>query len=189
MKGFFRWFKSSTKIKRWILIIIIGILLTCYGMAEVLTSDKQEFSNLGKIILIFVVGFVLVVWGIISIQKRTLEILVEETDERIDKNTKNVKSLIFNKKIYDQGPKIVAIGGGAGLNSVLKGLKKYTDNITAIVTVSDYGEKQNSSNGIAGSKVLDDIKQSIVALSENESVMEKLMNLNYSDPELKGLCF
>ena len=189
MKGFFRWFKSSTKIKRWILIIIIGILLTCYGMAEVLTSDKQEFSNLGKIILIFVVGFVLVVWGIISIQKRTLEILVEETDERIDKNTKNVKSLIFNKKVYDQGPKIVAIGGGAGLNSVLKGLKKYTDNITAIVTVSDYGEKQNCSNGIAGSKVLDDIKQSIVALSENESVMEKLMNLNYSDPELKGLCF
>ncbi|MFR3782813.1 MAG: 2-phospho-L-lactate transferase CofD family protein [Clostridia bacterium] len=52
----------------------------------------------------------------------------------------NVKSLIFNKKVYDKGPNIVVIGGGTGLNTVLSGLKNYTNNLTAIVTISDYGE-------------------------------------------------
>ena len=56
-------------------------------------------------------------------------------------------TLIFNKKVYNQGPKVVVIGGGSGLNTVLRGLKYYTDNITAIVTVSDYGETPTDSRG------------------------------------------
>ena len=53
----------------------------------------------------------------------------------------NINSLIFNKKVYDKGPNIVVIGGGTGLNTVLSGLKNYTSNLTAIVTVSNYGEE------------------------------------------------
>ena len=145
MKGIFKWFKSNTKIKRWILLIIIGVLLCCYGMAEVLTSKQMEFINLAKIAGIFVVGFICIVYSIIAIQKRTLEILIENSDKRSNDESSNLKTLIFNKKVYNQGPKVVAIGGGAGLNSVLKGLKNYTDNITAIVTVSDYGEAVTNS--------------------------------------------
>lgn len=59
MKGFFRWFRSSTKMKRWMLLILIGIVLACYGMAEILTGDRLDFMPLAKIILCFVVGFVL----------------------------------------------------------------------------------------------------------------------------------
>ena len=140
MKGFFRWFRSSTKMKRWMLLILIGIVLACYGMAEILTGQRLDFWPLMKIIVCFVVGFVFVVSGLIHMQKRTLELLVQETDDRIEDNKVKVNSLIYNKKIYDQGPKIVAIGGGTGLNAVLRGLKNYTDNLTAIVTVSDYGE-------------------------------------------------
>ena len=124
MKGFFRWFKSKTKIKRWILLILVGIILCCYGMADVLTSTQIEFADLAKIILIFIVGFVCIIYSIVAIQKRTLEILVEDTDKRLQDNKANVKSLIFNKKVYNQGPKVVVIGGGTGLNSVLRGLKK-----------------------------------------------------------------
>lgn len=123
MKGFFKWFKANTKIKRWILLIIIGVLLCCYGMAEVLTSKQMEFINLAKVAGIFVIGFICIIYSIIAIQKRTLEILVEDTDKRMADDRSNVKTLIFNKRIYNQGPKVVAIGGGAGLNSVLKGLK------------------------------------------------------------------
>ena len=148
MKGFLKWFKSNAKIKRWILLVIIGVLLCCYGMAEILTSKQIEFSNLAKIIGLFVLGFVCIIYSIIAIQKRTLEILVEDTDNRSKEDSSNVKTLIFNKKVYNQGPKIVAIGGGTGLNSVLRGLKKYTDNITAIVTVSDYGEEKTQSRKI-----------------------------------------
>ena len=105
MKGFFRWFKQKTKMKRWMLLILIGILLCCYGMATVLTSKQIEIIDLAKIIGIFVVGFVCVIVGIVSIQKRTLELLVADTDKRVTDENSKVKSLIFNKKIYNQGPK------------------------------------------------------------------------------------
>lgn len=189
MKGFFKWFKANTKIKRWILLIIVGVLLCCYGMAEVLTSRQMEFGNLAKIAGIFVVGFICIIYSIVAIQKRTLEILVEDTDKRMDDERSNVKTLIFNKRIYNQGPKVVAIGGGAGLNSVLKGLKNYTDNITAIVTVSDYGEQKTESRKMLDTLPLDDVKESIVALSSNEEAMEKLMNFKFKSGRLSNLSF
>ena len=189
MKGFFRWFKSKTKIKRWILLILVGIILCCYGMADVLTSTQIEFADLAKIILIFIVGFVCIIYSIVAIQKRTLEILVEDTDKRLQDNKANVKSLIFNKKVYNQGPKVVVIGGGTGLNSVLKGLKKYTDNITAIVTVSDYGSQKTESRQVLDTLPLDDIKESLVALSENEEVTEKLLNYKFKNGRLANLNF
>ena len=189
MKGFFRWFKSKTKIKRWILLILVGIILCCYGMADVLTSTQIEFADLAKIILIFIVGFVCIIYSIIAIQKRTLEILVEDTDKRLQDNKANVKSLIFNKKVYNQGPKVVVIGGGTGLNSVLRGLKKYTDNITAIVTVSDYGSQKTESRQVLDTLPLDDIKESLVALSENEEVTEKLLNYKFKNGRLANLNF
>lgn len=124
MKGFFRWFKSSTKMKRWILLLVVGIILACYGMARILVAKTFDFKEIAIIIGIFVIGFVFVILGIIHMQKRTLELLVQESDSReLDKKAK-VSSLIFNKKVYNQGPKIVAIGGGSGLNSVFKRIKK-----------------------------------------------------------------
>ena len=189
MKGFFRWFKSNTKMKRWIILIIIGVMLSCYGVAKVLTSEKMEFIGLAQILPIFVIGFICIIYSIVAIQKRTLEILVEDTDKRNLEEKENVKSLIFNKKVYNQGPKIVVIGGGSGLNSVLRGLKKYTDNITAIVTVSDYGMQKTESRRMLDALPLDDVKESIVALSEKEEAMEKLMNFKFKYGRLKDLSF
>ena len=148
MKGFFRWFKSGAKMKRWMLTIIVGIILSCFSIAELITAKELSFIEVGKIVVLFVIGFTLIIIGLIYSQKRVLELLIEDTDDRISEGKKdvNVKSLIFNKTVYDKGPKIVAIGGGTGLNTVLKGLKHYTNNITAIVTVSDYG------NGLTQSK-------------------------------------
>ena len=189
MKGILKWFRSSTKMKRWMFLIILGIVLCCYGMAEILTGERLDFMPLLKIIACFVVGFVFVITGLIQMQRRTLELLVQETDSRIEDGKAKVNSLIFNKKVFDQGPKIVAIGGGNGLNAVLRGLKNYTDNLTAIVTVSDYGEIIPESRRILGAMPLDDIKESIVALSKDEESMEKLLNLQYKSGTLKDLSF
>lgn len=189
MKGFFRWFKSNAKMKRWMLLLLIGIILSCYGMATVLTSNQMEFIDVAKIIAIFVVGFVSIIISIISMQKRTLELLVEDSDKRITDETSKVKSLIFNKKVYHQGPKIVAIGGGSGLNSVLKGLKNYTDNITAIVTVSDYGEPTSTSRKVLETLPLDDIKGSLIALAANDKEMEGILNYKFESGALRTLSF
>ncbi len=189
IRGFFKWFKANTKMKRWMILIIIGIIFCCYGIASILVSKQIEFKDLAKIIIAFVLGFIFIVYGIISIQKRTLEILVENTDKREKANKTDVKSLIFNKRVYDQGPKIVVIGGGNGLNAVLRGLKKYTDNITAIVTVSDYGKPETESSRELYTLPLEDIKNSIIALSENERVVKRLLDFKFKYGKLNGIYF
>ena len=77
MKSFLEWFKASTKIKRWILLILVGIVLTCYGIAKVLVSEEITFFELGKTIAIFVMGFIAIIIGIVFIQKRSLEIIID----------------------------------------------------------------------------------------------------------------
>ena len=190
MKDFFKWFKSGAKIKRWILLIILGIVLVCYGINKVLIIPEViGFKELAKDIVIFVLGFTFTILGIVCIQRRTLEMMVEATDTRKDESANKVNSLIFNRKVYNQGPKVVVIGGGTGLNTVLKGLKNYTDNITAIVTISDYGETGNRSRKDLGTLPLDDIKESLIALATNEQEMSYLLNLDMNNKKLEGLKF
>ena len=190
MKGFMHWFKSSNKMKRWMFLILIGILLACYGLAEILVMKEISFQEVGKVVAIFVVGFIAIVLGLIFLNKRTLEVLIESTDERMEnKKNVNIKSLIFNKTVYDKGPNIVVIGGGTGLNTVLTGLKNYTNNLTAIVAVSDYGEGASNSRKELEMLPLGDIKDSIVSLASKEEQIGKLMNYEFKTGKLKGLNF
>lgn len=190
MKGFFDWFKPSAKMKRWIFTLLLGVILSCYGLAEVLVMKELLFSEVAKVTILFVIGFTLIVIGIVCMQKRTLEILIEASDDRIQsKNKVNLKSLIFNKKIYSEGPNIVVIGGGAGLNTVIKGLRKYTNNITAVVTVSAYGKLPSTSRKDLNVLPLDDIKESIIALSNNDEIVEKLLNTEFKSGKLRDLSF
>ena len=106
-----------------------------------------------------------------------------------NKKNVNVKSLIFNKKVYDQGPNIVVIGGGTGLNTVLSGLKKYTNNLTAIVTISDYGEEISQSRKELGTLPLDDVRDSIISLEDTEGEIDKLFTYKFQSGKLKGLSF
>ena len=171
MKGFLKWFKSGTKIKRWMFLMLVGIVLVCYGIAKVMVTDQISFKEVAIIIASFVAGFTFTVISMICIQRRTLELFVEESDTRNTEQNGSVKSLIFNKKVYNQGPKVVVIGGGAGLNTVLRGLKNYTDNITAIVTISDYGEETNRARKSLNTLPLDDVKDSLIALASHEEEM------------------
>lgn len=191
MRGFLSWFKSSTKMKRWIFTILVGIVLVTYGIATVLVTKEMEVIDIVKIILIFTAGFTVTIVGVIFALKRTLEVLIEASDLRLEKGKKNVnlKSLIFDKKVYNKGPNIVVIGGGTGLNTVLTGLKNYTNNITAIVTISDYGKLPTNSRQQLNMLPLDDVKNSLIALSYNEEVMEGLMNLKFENPALRDLNF
>ena len=71
MKGFMQWFKSSNKMKRWIFLILIGILLACYGLAEILVLKEISFEEVGKVVVIFVLGFISIVLGLIFLNKRS----------------------------------------------------------------------------------------------------------------------
>ena len=147
-RGIFFWFKDRAKMKRWMMLILIGVVFASFGMASmILATDAITFAYAAKIIIYVVIGFTCIVLGLIFLNKRTMELFIEATDKRsIGDKKVNVNSLIFNRNIYDEGPNIVVIGGGSGLNTMVAGLKRYTSNITAIVTVSSYGENLTKDN-------------------------------------------
>ena len=189
MKKFFSWFKNSTRIKRWMFIILIGIVLTCFGFSIILTSEKLDIKNLILVISTFVLGFVLFVIGIVFIQKRNLEILIENNKVNANaNNNSDVKNLI-SKSIYEKGPNIVVIGGGNGINNILRGLKNYTSNLTAIVPVSSYGRPSTISIKELNLHPVEDIKNSIIALSENTEEMENLIDYTFNEGKLKDLSY
>ena len=191
-KGIFYWFKDSAKMKRWMMLILVGVVFASFGMSSMIVStDTITFMQAGKIIVYFVIGFTCIVLGLIYLNKRTMELFIEATDDRTSGNKKvNVNSLIFNKNIYDQGPNIVVIGGGSGLNTIVNGLKRYTSNITAVVTVSNYGENLTQNNDELRYLQLEDIKDGMAALALSEnSKMKELFNYKFESGELKGISF
>ena len=192
MKGLYEWFKNSSKMKRWILLILIGVVLVSYGIANIITSTEAiTFKHAAKIIVFFTFGFTAVVLGLIYLNKRTMELFVEATDDRISGRKKvNINSLIFNKNIYEQGPNIVVIGGGSGLNTILDGLKRYTSNITAIVTISNYGENLAKDTEKLRYLQLEDIKNGMASLAiEDDSKISQLLNYRFKNGSLKNIAF
>ena len=192
MKGIFEWLKDSSKMKRWIMLILVGVVFASFGMASMIVAQEAiTFLQAFKIIIYFVIGFTCVVLGVVFINKRNMELFIEATDERVSNNKKaNVNNLIFNKKIYNKGPKIVVIGGGSGLNTTLEGLKKHTGNITAVVTVSDYEENFGKNSQTMLYKQLEDIKNGMASLCyENDSKMDELLNYKFKEDSLKGISF
>ena len=192
MKGLKELFKNSSKMKRWVFLIIIGVILVSYGIANIINSQNAiTFKYAAKIIIFFTLGFTCVILGLVYINKRTMELFVEATDDRIKGDKKvNINSLIFNKNVYEQGPNIVVIGGGSGLNTIVDGLKRYTSNITAIVTVSNYGETLTKDNEKMKYLQLEDIKNSIASLATNsDSKMSQLLNYRFRGGTLDGIAF
>ena len=97
--GFFKWFKSSAKMKRWMLLNLIGVVLVCFGIAKLIDAKTLNVAEIVTVVISFVLGFTFLVLSTVFMQKRMLELLVEESDTR--KETNNVNTLIFNKKVYN----------------------------------------------------------------------------------------
>ena len=114
MKGIFYWFKDSSKMKRWIMLILVGIVFSSFGMANMIVSDEAiTFGQAAKIIAYFVIGFTCVVLGLVFINKRNMELFIEATDNRLEKNEKvnvNAKS----EKVTITNSNIVVILDNSG---------------------------------------------------------------------------
>ena len=82
--------------KRWFLLILLGILLTCYGISKILVQKEMQLVEAGKVIIVFVIGFTCIVLGLIFLNKRNMELFIEATDDRLKRRKNvNVNSLIF----------------------------------------------------------------------------------------------
>lgn len=85
-----------------------------------------------------------------------------------------------------RNPKVVALGGGTGLSSILRGLKKYTSRLTAVVTVADDGGSSGMLRQDLGMLPPGDIRNCILALADDENVMQQLFNYRFTDGGLNG---
>lgn len=184
----FKWLSPGLLVKRWLLLSATGVLLTSLGIAiwikltpvfylfqliqdlfELLTSVIPSYIS-GPLVLVF--GMILIFLG----QTRTVgsitQVLMPPGDEEL------VDVLLSHRKLH-RGPKIVAIGGGTGLSTLLRGLKKYSANITAIVTVADDGG--SSGRLRRENKVLPpgDIRNCLAALADEEKLLTELFQYRF----------
>ncbi len=183
------WLLPGLVIKRWMVTSAIGFLTSLLGLA-IWTNLRPLYwlievffwlmTSLTSVLpvallgpLIFVVGLLLIGIGqnrsINSIQKA----LVPE------KSTFLVDALRVKSKL-NRGPNIVAIGGGTGLSTLLKGLKNYSSNITAIVTVSDDGGSSGILRKQLGVQPPGDIRNCLAALSNEEPILTRLFQYRFS---------
>ena len=97
--------------------------------------------------------------------------------------------MLPNAQQWERGPKITAIGGGTGLSTMLRGLKKYTKNLTAVVTVADDGGGSGVLRRDIGMPPPGDIRHCMESLANVEPIMERLLTYRFQEGSLAGQSF
>lgn len=175
-------------LKRWLVFGILGFLLILLGITEIL--DNRFFSNLYKLYFFFLIGSgILIVYISISEGMKNFVKLLREGMFFVNLDSREINSMVVEKRLQSKGPKLVAIGGGTGLSTMLKGLKHYTSNLTAVVTVGDDGGGSGTLRTEMGILPPGDIRNCLVALANTDSTMEELMQYRFADGSLKGQSF
>ncbi len=182
------WFNSKLKMKRWLVLILIGVWLVAYSLAKIFSPETLEIMEAIRYGILFVGGSGCVVFAYIMSQRQLL-MTVAEAATKVNGKGVNIKKLLYDKTAIDKGIKIVVIGGGAGLANVLKGLKEYSNNITAIVNTASGGNSEDVMTKEFGILPPNDIRQSLVALSSSEETMQRLMRYRFKIGNLKGQNF
>ena len=183
----FKWLYPGIKIKRWVMVCILGITMVSIGSIDLVSPEFLSVRVIGGITLFL--GIIAIFVGL----ERTLKSIFSFFLPKTNKDTKIlelISDVIYQKKQLAKGPKIVAIGGGTGLSTLLYGLKEYTSNITAIVTVSDDGGSSGRLREQFGLLAPGDIRNCLVALADTEPLMRNLFQFRFGGKdELKGHSF
>ena len=183
-----RWLQPGLVVKRWVLTSGLGLLLALLGAAVwadlqpiywMLSTIKWLLQEVTQVLprgvtgpLVLVAGAALVLWG----QSRSFGSIQQALAP--DKGTLLVDALAAQGRL-NRGPNIVAIGGGTGLSTLLSGLKRYSSNITAIVTVADDGGSSGVLRRELGVQPPGDIRNCLAALSREEPLLTRLFQYRF----------
>ena len=177
----FKWLYPGIKIKRWVMVCILGIIMICVGSIDLVSPDYVSVRLIGGFTLFL--GIICIFVGLERTVKSFLSVFMP-------KEEKKVLDLIYRKRQLARGPKIVVIGGGHGLSTLLHGLKNYTSNITAVVTVADDGGSTGKLRKQFGLVAPGDIRNCLVALADTEPLMSDLFQFRFGGKaELDGHSF
>lgn len=166
------------KIKRWILISFTGVIFV--GLASAVFLNRS--SSIEKILGFtgVCIGIALIIWGIGNIIGSFITIFLPQREREF-------LNILYQKRFLERGPKIVTVGGGTGLSILLHGLKEFTNNITAIVTVADNGGSSGRLREQFGVLPPGDIRNCLVALADAEPLMRDLFQFRFDkNSEFQG---
>ena len=190
MRELGRWLAPGLGIKRWFLFVLAGITFLGVGMAifllnlyrteftdpvilTILDYASLRFLPRGLRVLIFSgIGIGLVTYGIYRINRSLMSPFIRPGHAVVDE--------LANYRRRERGPRIVTIGGGHGLSTLLRGLKTYTRNLTAIVTVADDGGSSGRLRESFGILPPGDIRNCLAALSNDEEMLTQLFRYRFS---------
>ncbi|MGG7211244.1 gluconeogenesis factor YvcK family protein [Clostridium baratii] len=182
------WLKPGIKVKRWIAFGLFGVLLIAFGFTELVTHRVYDIYYKLFYICLNVTG-VFVIYISITEGIKSVIALINKGYLKMSLDSRKIETLITEKRLLVKGPKIVVIGGGTGLSTMLRGLKYYTSNITAIVTVGDDGGGSGALREDLGMLPPGDIRNCILALADTEPLMEDLLQYRFTEGRLKGQSF
>jgi uncharacterized cofD-like protein len=184
----FKWLSPGLFVKRWLLLSAGGFCLAVLGGAiwvkltpiyrllglvsrflEILTNIVPHYIS-GPLALI--AGAFLVLWGQSQTVGSITNVLKPDNDEEL-------VDMLLTRRRLNRGPKIVAIGGGTGLSTLLRGLKQYSNNITAIVTVADDGGSSGRLRREIGVLPPGDIRNCLAALADEEKLLTELFQYRF----------
>ena len=186
-----RWLVPGIGLKRWLLVVFAGELLLALAGALLLRQLYRDYdlSGPGQSFLYIVtlqflpylarglvVGsagaglFLYGSWRAVRVLMGPF--LATESDQPL-------VEVIYQKRFLSRGPKVVVIGGGTGLSTLLRGIKEHTSNITAVVTVADDGGSSGRLREELGIPAVGDIRNCIVALADSEPLMGELLQYRF----------
>lgn len=182
-----RWLYPGMHLKRWLLLLFIGIAILGLG-AAIFIRDLYRATDADQIAIVYwltgawldpqiraalvgALGLVLTVIGMWGLMRSVVSPFVARGD--------SVMEVLYTKRYLARGPRIVAIGGGTGLSTLLRGLKGYSANITAVVAVADDGGSSGQLRQQLGIIPPGDIRNCIAALADAEPLMTQLMQYRF----------
>lgn len=184
----FRWLVPGLGVKRWLLIVLLGITLVGVGLAILIldvyrkapetwwlplisAASLRFLPRILRAVIFGGVGVALIVGGFLGFNRSLMAPFM--------KPGRRVVDTLAGYRRRDRGPRVTVIGGGHGLATLLRGLRDYTSNLTAIVTVADDGGSSGRLRKSLGILPPGDIRNCLAALSNDEALLAQLFQYRF----------
>ena len=187
MTQFFKWLYPGMGIKRWISLLVVGVVISGgVGLVSIRFLSRESILLAAFVTAVLIFGIFLIVMAVRNILRFFVRnLLPYQNNDLVD--------VIFQKRqdrFLERGPRIVVVGGGTGLSTLLQGIKKFTKNLTAIVTVTDTGGSSGRLRDELDVLPPGDIRNCLVALADAQPLMLNLFQYRFEDGSgLKGHSF
>ncbi|MEZ0241283.1 MAG: uridine diphosphate-N-acetylglucosamine-binding protein YvcK, partial [Chloroflexota bacterium] len=187
---FRRWLVPGIGIKRWLGLVFAGLLLLALAGAQFLRQVTRDLEpgGLGQTVVDLITlqflpfavrGLIIAVVGVAMVAVGAYRVLLAVTNPLRAAEDQPLVEVIYQKRFLARGPRVVAIGGGTGLSTLLRGMKEHTSNLTAIVTVADDGGSSGTLRDELGIPAVGDIRNCIAALADAEPLMSELLGYRF----------